>query len=58
MRLAILLFCCAAALGQTNAPPPSDQKPKAQDYGLGVNAPGGKHFGGVDVLSEWILAHT
>jgi TonB family protein len=51
MRLAILLFCCAAALGQTNAPHPSDQKPKTQDYGLGVGAPG-KQFGGVDILSD------
>jgi len=52
MRFAILLFCCAAALGQTTAPPPSDQKPKAQEYGLGVGAPAGKHLGGVDILSD------
>jgi len=51
MRLTILLFCCAIALGQTNAPPPSDQKPKAQDYGLGVGA-AGKHFGSVEVLND------
>jgi len=52
MRLAILLFCCSAALGQTNAPPTADQKPKAQDYGLGVGAPTGKQVGGVDILSD------
>ena len=52
MRSAILLFCCAAALGQSNASPPSGQKPKAHDYGLGIGAPAGKHLGGVDVLSD------
>jgi TonB family protein len=51
MRLAILLFCCAAALSQTNAPPPSEQKPKAPDYGLGVGARG-KQFGALDILSD------
>jgi TonB family protein len=52
MRFAILLFCCAAAFGQTNTPPPSDQKPKAQEYGLGVGAPAGKHFSSMDILSD------
>jgi len=52
MRLAILLFCCAAALGQTNAPPTADQKPKARDYGLGVGAPATKEVSGVDILSD------
>jgi TonB family protein len=51
MRLAILLFCCAAALGQTSTTTPSDQKPKAPDYGLGVGAKG-KRLGALDILSD------
>lgn len=51
MRLAILLICCTAALGQTSTTTPSDQKPKAPDYGLGVGAKG-KQLGGFDILSD------
>lgn len=51
MPLAILLFCCAAAAGQTSAASQSDLKPKS-DYGLAAGAPALKHFGAVDVLSD------
>lgn len=51
MRLAILLICCSAALGQTSTAPPSEQKPKAPDYGLGVGTRG-KERGTADILSD------
>ena len=51
MRLAILLICCTAALGQTSTAPPSEQKPKAPDYGLAVGTRG-KQFTALDILSN------
>ena len=53
MRLAILLICCAVALGQDSGKTASEpgQKSETQDYGLGVGARG-KQKGGVDILSD------
>ena len=51
MKLAILLFCCTIALGQTSAPPPSDQRPKAQEYGSDVGTVGTQR-GTLDILSD------
>jgi hypothetical protein len=52
MKLAILLICCAGALGQdaTTASQPT-QKSETQDYGLGVAARG-KQKGAVEILSD------
>ena len=53
MRLAILLICCAVALGQDADPTSSQpaQKSETQDHGLGVGARG-KQYGAFDILSD------
>lgn len=52
MRLAIVLLCCALAFGQDNtSAPQATRTAQADDYGLGVGAPG-KESGSVDVLSD------
>jgi TonB family protein len=51
MKLLVLLFCCAVALGQDAAPAnPSKQKP-ANQYGLGLGTKG-RTVAGVDILSD------
>jgi TonB-like protein len=52
MRLVIVLLCCALAFGQDNASTPQgNRKAQADDFGLGVGAPG-KEFGSLDVLTD------
>jgi len=53
MRLAIMLICCAVALGQDAATTASqpDRKSQREDYGLGVGTRG-KQYGFFDILSD------
>jgi len=53
MRLAILLICCAVALGQDAATTASqpDRKSQREDYDLGVGTRG-RQYGSVDILSD------